>query len=499
MGVARFLLPIAILAGIAAGCGGAVRATQVVKPDVRIHGPAANAQTGSSVAVVGDAARHGHADVLVAVFNTGEYRPAIAYLVHGKRLRASVDLAGLENRGFTITGASTESLDGDAFSVAAAGDVNGDGLPDLALGDEYDGAGGEGAGAAYVVFGGRASSNVDLAKLGRGGFKIIGAHPGDLAGASVSSAGDVNGDGLTDVAVATHCCSGEPSPVYVVFGARYPAEVDLGKLGKRGFRIDGAVPEDFFGIALAPAGDVNGDGRPDLIVGAPYDDAHGDGSGAAYVLFGQKQSENVDLRSLGRRGFRIAGAEEHDLTGVSVGGAGDVNGDGLADVVVGANSASPKRRSDFGSSAGAAYVVFGSRSPTNVDLRSLGTHGYRIDGAAGSDGVGIAVAGAGDFNGDGLGDVVIGADGASSNRRATSGSAYVVFGRRSRSEVDLAALGDRGLRIDGTAAGERLGVSAAGAGDVNGDGLADVVVGAKYADDNHGKDSGAAYIVFGRR
>jgi len=121
-----------------------------------------------------------------------------------------------------------------------------------------------------------------------------------------------------------------------------------------------------------------------------------------------------------------------------------------------------------------------------------------IHGAGASDGAGDSVAGAGDVDGDGLGDVVIGAPGTRNNGRTNSGSAYVVFGRETPLNTDLAALGDRGVRIDGAAANDRAGYAVAGVGDMNGDGRADVLVGAHAADNNGRSNSGSAYVVFGQ-
>jgi FG-GAP repeat len=192
--------------------------------------------------------------------------------------------------------------------------------------------------------------------------------------------------------------------------------------------------------------------------------------------------------------IRIDGAAAGDNAGVSVAGAGDVNGDGRGDVLVGAHFADNNARADSGS----AYVVFGRAAPAAVDLAALGPAGVRIDGAAAGDNAGWSVAGAGDLNGDGRADVLVGAPRGDNNAREGSGSAYVVFGRAAPGTVDLAALGQGGFRIDGAAAGDDAGWSVAGVGDLNGDGPADVLVGARFAGNNARECSGSAYVVFGR-
>lgn len=204
--------------------------------------------------------------------------------------------------------------------------------------------------------------------------------------------------------------------------------------------------------ALAPAGDVNGDGYDDLIAGVPQ-------ANQAHVLFGGPGPRTVRLDALSPgEGFTIRGG---DRTGTAVAGAGDVDGDGLADVLVGAPGGS-----------GAVHVVFGTRTPEAVDLGGQDSIAYR-----GSTSLGTSVAAAGDVNGDGLGDFVAGAPEHGPSKR---GAAFVIHGTRDLTggTRDVAA---SGFALQGAADWNRLGSAVDGAGDVNGDGLADVVVGAPAA------------------
>src|SRR4051812_6965544 len=188
----------------------------------------------------------------------------------------------------------------------------------------------------------------------------------------------------------------------------------------------------------------------------------------------------------------VDGAALSDGAAQVVADAGDVNGDGLEDAVVGAPYVNPNGRRD----AGTAYVVFGRSDGQSIDLAKLGTGGFRIDGARQLDHLGWSAAGAGDVNGDGLADVVVGARDADNNGRSTSGSAYVIFGRRSTAAVDTRNLGSNGFEIDGPT-GSQLGTSVAGGRDANGDGRPDVIVGAPRADRNSRTNSGSAFVVFG--
>src|SRR5262245_47900135 len=180
--------------------------------------------------------------------------------------------------------------------------------------------------------------------------------------------------------------------------AQFPPNIGLSTLdGSTGFRLSGGAAFDTSGQSVASAGDVNGDGFADLIVGAEGADPHGNNSGASYVVFGQASgfAANIDLSSLnGTTGFKLSGEAAGDYSGRSVASAGDVNGDGFADVIIGARAAAP-----HGSQSGASYVVFGQASgfAANIDLSSLdGATGFKLSGEAAGDNSGQSVASAGD-------------------------------------------------------------------------------------------------------
>jgi hypothetical protein len=211
----------------------------------------------------------------------------------------------------------------------------------------------------------------------------------------------------------------------------------------------------------------------------------------------QNEITVVNLSSLnGTNGFRLDGSDSGDRFGFSVSNAGDVNGDGYDDLIIGARFAY--------SDQGESYVVFGKPGEFNsvVNLGTLnGTNGFRLDGVDRGDQSGFSVSSAGDVNGDGFDDLIIGAYGADPGGRDRAGESYVVFGKSGgfASAIDLSTLdGTTGFRLDGIDADDRAGYSVSSAGDVNGDGFDDVIIGAQLADPGGVNGAGASYVVFGK-
>jgi len=352
-------------------------------------------------------------------------------------------------------------------------------------------------------------ASIDLGTIaaGSGGFRIVGEHAGDQAGFSVAAAGDVNGDGRTDLIVGARYNDGggtDAGAAYVIYGQPGGfGSIDLATIaaGVGGFKITGEASGDYAGASVASAGDINHDGLGDLIVGAPGDATAGEYAGAAYVLFGQAGNPGtVDLGDVaaGAGGFKII-AEAADDAPIAVAGIGDFNADGIDDVAVGLDGNGPRP-----DNPGAAYVLFGkSDGFATIDLSDIAAgsaDGFKIIGENGQDAAGVAVASAGDFNGDGFADLIVGAyyndDGA-----PNAGAAYVLFGNGSGLGTtqlsSIAAGSTAGFKIVGEHGDDYAGAVVASAGDINHDGFDDLIVGAP-GDDSNGDYAGAAYVILGQ-
>ena len=391
--------------------------------------------TVGDVSAAGDVNGDGFDDVLVGgAFYYGWYGIYdAAWVIFGTDQEVgAVNVSSLpESRGSRILGTYSGQEYGP--SVGAAGDVNGDGFDDFIIGSPYarftDGD-------VYVVFGKSGGfAGLYLGDLDPDeGFRIMGktgAH--DYAGLSVSGAGDVNGDGFADIIIGAPYADGG-GQAFVIFGkASGFGTIDLSNLAaSAGFIIQGAAAGDYAGFSVSAAGDFNGDGFDDILVGAPDADNNHELAGEAYVIFGKASGFGpVDLSNLAAgAGFAIYGDDTADHAGFSVSAAGDVNNDGYDDIIIGAPENDNSRDGVRTIDAGEAYVIYGRASGFGtIDLTNLSSaDGFVIQGAAAGDLAGSDVSGAGDVDRDGFDDLIVGAP---NNDRGASnaGAAFIISGQ----------------------------------------------------------------------
>lgn len=468
----------------------------------RLNGINAYDRAGYGASFVGDVNQDGFDDLLLGA-PTVNYDTATnvgaCYLVFGRpTFPANFNLGALNgSNGFQINGIAAE--DQACWAVAPAGDVNNDGYADFILGAPFADANGDSdAGQSYVIFGQATfATPLNLSDLdGSNGFRLDGINPGDYAGGAVSGAGDLNHDGYDDLVIGARLAdpagNSDAGEAYVVFGqATFSATFDLGSLnGSNGFQLTGVGSGDYAGGAVGPAGNLNGDLYDDLVVAAPLADP----AGESYVIFGQATfSASLSLAALdGNNGFTMPGINPADESGRSVSGAGDVNQDGFADLLIG----SPMANNQMGQS----YLVFGRAifTPT-LPLATLdGNNGLRLEGVAPGDQAGWAVAPAGDLNNDTFPDFMVGAPLADAGGDSDAGSGYLIFGQTAFSPtLSLAALdGNNGFRMDGIAIGDQAGWVVGGWGDLNGNGVTDIVIGAPEATHGNETNAGESYVIF---
>ena len=487
-----------------------------------INGIDQNDTSGRSVSSAGDVNGDGIDDIIIGAAGAdpnGNLNAGESYVVFGDAsgFDASLELSALDgSNGFVINGIDTYDYSGS--SVSSAGDVNGDGIGDIIIGAYGAAPNGAGSGETYVIFGNAAGfdASLDLSALdGSNGFVINGIDQVDHSGRSVSSAGDVNGDGIDDIIIGASGADSATGESYVIFGsaAGFDASLDLSTLdGSNGFVINGIDRYDYSGGSVSSAGDVNGDGIDDIIIGAMFADGEDDGGyyfpysvGESYVVFGSASGfdASLDLSTLdGTNGFSIQGIGRQDYFGASVSSAGDVNGDGIDDLIIGSTEYNGTYDSPS-AVTGRSYVVFGSDTgfDANLDLTTLdGSNGFVLAGVSHRDRFGYSVSSAGDVNGDGIDDLIVGAIDADGPGPEDAGESYVIFGRASgfASGIRMSSLdGTNGFAITGVDAFDQSGWSVSAAGDINGDGIDDLIIGARSADAN-GDYSGESYVIYGR-
>lgn len=442
-------------------CDGVGGDGDLTRADATLLGTTYRDRAGRWLLGVGDIDGDGLDDVLVS--GQPDEDRGKAWLVLGKNLSGSMSL---DDADIVLTG----EAEGDkAGWTTAAGDLDGDGVPDLIVGAPNA----RDSGAVYIIYGSGLTADLEL---GDADVILEGAGSNSSAGSAVAS-GDLDGDGKDDLLVGA---SGGAGSVHVVLGSQLGS---VSSLADAAYTLTGTGDSDGVGRTVA-LGDVDGDGRDDLIVG---------GDAERYTNTSTRGTVHVVLAS-GLASGDLSSSADHTLQetdGKDDFAASldtlDADGDGRMDILVGGG------QSTAGSGeAGVGYLFLAASLPSTTLTASSADHNFTGVGGESRASMTLgSVSSAGDVDGDGLDDVLVGAKGASSSE----GSAHIVLAASMPGgKVHL-------LDADHTLVGDTTGDGAQGAtvttaGDLNGDGATDLLIGMPAADDG-AEDAGIVYVVFG--
>ena len=453
--------------GIDANCDGQHNGCvmSLGQADERFAGQNPGDQAGAYLAAVGDATGDGTADLLVgAPYNDqAGYNAGAAYLIAGEGA-TSGNLADAHGR---YRGEGSYDYAG---RVAGAGDVNGDGQPDVlvaALGAA------DMRGRVYLFHGPLAAGN---ASVGAADAVLQGENADDVAGYAIAGLGDLDGDGFGEVLVGAPQADTDiasEGAAYLVYGPLAGGT----SLATAESVLWGDSESHFVGVAVAPAGDTNGDGQTEFIIGAYGESSGGNRSGAAYLF---RTPPPLGSQSISTADVVFLGEAAEDYAGLRAAAAGDVNGNGRGELLICA-----PYNDEGGPDAGAAYLL---SAPFDATV-PLADADAKLVGEAANHTV-MSAAAAGDVNDDGFDDVLVGSPHATEGG-SSAGTAYLMLGpfegTISLTDADARFLGEAPY-------GEAHEV--AGMGDVNDDGYDDFAVGAPLYSEA-GPDAGAVYLIYG--
>jgi len=440
--------------------------------------------SGRALSGVGDVNGDGLIDFLIGVSDSemDQESSGKTYLFFGKRSGWGMDL-NLSQADASFVGERAYDLSG--ISVAGTGDVNGDGLDDLLIGAPRNDEGTLNAGQTYLILGKNSGWELGM-NLSGSNASFIGENVNDFSGVSIAGPGDVNGDGFNDILIAAtgnDDGGGQAGKVYLIFGRAKGLKMDMNLSDADVSFIGEGVGNDA-GSSVAGAGDLNGDGYADFLIGAPDNSESGIQCGKTYLILGKTVGWSKDT-DLSNADGSFLGEGSQDSSGQEVAGAGDVNADGYDDILIG----SPEY--DSGNGAGQVYLIKGKATgwTNGIDLSNSDAS---FKGERGSDKAGMSISGVGDVNADGYDDFMIGAPGNDEGGQQ-SGQAYLILGKKTGWSMDR-SLSTADASFIGEDDDDVVGCFIAGVGDVIGDGYDDFLIGA-YGNDEGGAYTGQTYLI----
>ena len=420
----------------------------------------------------GDVNGDGLDDLLVAVPKSSEYlHEAGAIYLFTSPLSLTQTI---EEADGIFLGSDIEEHAGDA--IASVGDIDGDGNVDMAIGVPHESSMGRHSGAVSIVRGpGTGATN-----LRDSSYRYVGEGPGAFTGSAVAEVGDTDGDGLSEIAIGAPGAPDAGEPVGAIYLVRPRSEGTFNLLAEAESKITGTAPGELNRLKIAAADDLNGDGYGDIVIGAPHMSASGmpDQAGGAFVMYGPFSSSEA----INDGGAVIQGDTLNGFAGHSIAVTGNSDTDGETMIAIACYNC------DGSAPTSGAVFLFQDVSEGTYRLSDAGV---TIDGEAYQDFAGYSIADAGDVNGDGVSDLLIGAKG-NDFGEATTGAAYLLYGP-TRTDT---ALGLADLKIHGVNNNDQFGTHVSAAGDLDADGLSEFMVSAPLSDTSH-DDVGRISIFYG--
>ncbi len=406
--------------------------------------------------------------------------------------RGEIVSGTIEINSTSPNGPVLNNIDNFGYSIANIGDVNDDGILDIAVGAYNDATSGYSTGTVHVMFMNNNGTVSDTMEINNDTLNGPVLRSADYFGSSIANIGDMNNDGTPDIAVGaigydtTVNSNGAIHVMLMNSNGTVSNTVTINDDTLNGPVLNSA---DEFGISIANIGDLNGDGTPDIAVGTHRANTGGTDRGAIHVMFMNSNGSihhTVEINSASPNGPVL---NDLDHFGHSIANIGDLNNDGTSDIAVGAH-----HDGTGGTDRGAIHVMFMNSNGSihhTVEINSTSPNGPILDDG---DNFGISIANIGDLNNDGTSDIAVGAlfDDAGD---VDSGAIHVMLLNRNGTvsrTIEINSTSPNGPVLDD---GDNFGISIANIGDLNNDGTSDIAVGALF-DDTGGTDRGAIHVLF---